>query len=103
MQRTESPGIELPGVESPSIELLGVESPGIESPGIKSPGIESPGIETPGTGTPGIESSSIEKRRKWIPHVISLFFALACYAGFMLFNPLYISTDNIGVAVVTEG
>ena len=59
--------------------------------------------ETPGTGTPGIESSSIEKRRKWIPHVISLFFALACYAGFMLFNPLYISTDNIGVAVVTEG
>lgn len=93
MQRTESPGIELPGVESP----------GIESPGIKSPGIESPGIETPGTGTPGIESSSIEKRRKWIPHVISLFFALACYAGFMLFNPLYISTDNIGVAVVTEG
>ena len=93
MQRTESPGI----------ELLGVESPGIESPGIKSPGIESPGIETPGTGTPGIESSSIEKRRKWIPHVISLFFALACYAGFMFFNPLYISTDNIGVAVVTEG
>ena len=93
MQRTESPGIETPGIESP----------GIESPGIKSPGIESPGIETPGTGTPGIESSSIEKRRKWIPHVISLFFALACYAGFMLFNPLYISTDNIGVAVVTEG
>ena len=103
MQRTESPGIELPGVESPSIELLGVESPGIESPGIKSPGIESPGIETPGTGTPGIESSSIEKRRKWIPQMVSLFFALSCYAGFMLFNPLYISTDNIGVAVVTEG
>ena len=103
MQRTESPGIELPGVESPSIELLGVESPSIESPGIKSPGIESPGIETPGTGTPGIESSSIEKRRKWIPHMVSLFFALSCYAGFMLFNPLYISTDNIGVAVVTEG
>ena len=93
MQRTESPGIELPGVESP----------GIESPGIKSPGIESPGIETPGTGTPGIESSSIEKRRKWIPQMVSLFFALSCYAGFMLFNPLYISTDNIGVAVVTEG
>ena len=103
MQRTESPGIELPGVESPGIELLGVESPGIESPGIKSPGIESPGIETPGTGTPGIESSSIEKRRKWIPQMVSLFFALSCYAGFMLFNPLYISTDNIGVAVVTEG
>jgi len=103
MQRTESPGIELPGVESPSIELLGVESPGIESPGIKSPGIESPGIETPGTGTPGIESSSIEKRRKWIPQMVSLFFALSCYAGFMFFNPLYISTDNIGVAVVTEG
>ena len=59
--------------------------------------------ESPGIETPGIESSSIEKRRKWIPHVISLFFALACYAGFMLFNPLYISTDNIGVAVVTEG
>ena len=88
MQRTESPSI---------------ESPGIESPGIKSPGIESPGIETPGTGTPGIESSSIEKRRKWIPQMVSLFFALSCYAGFMLFNPLYISTDNIGVAVVTEG
>ena len=103
MQRTESSGIELPGVESPSIELPGVESPGIESPGIKSPGIESPGIETPGTGTPGIESSSIEKRRKWIPQMVSLFFALSCYAGFMLFNPLYISTDNIGVAVVTEG
>ena len=35
--------------------------------------------------------------------MVSLFFALSCYAGFMLFNPLYISTDNIGVAVVTEG
>ena len=33
----------------------------------------------------------------------ALFFAVACYAGFMFFNPLYISTDNIGVAVVTEG
>ena len=59
--------------------------------------------ESPGIETPGIESSSIEKRRKWIPHMVSLFFALSCYAGFMLFNPLYISTDNIGVAVVTEG
>ena len=103
MQRTESPGIETPGIESPGIKSPGIESPGIESPGIKSPGIESPGIETPGTGTPGIESSSIEKRRKWIPQMVSLFFALSCYAGFMLFNPLYISTDNIGVAVVTEG
>ena len=55
------------------------------------------------TESPGIESSSIEKRRKWIPQMVSLFFALSCYAGFMLFNPLYISTDNIGVAVVTEG
>ena len=82
MQRTESPGI----------ELLGVESPGIESPGIKSPGIKSPCIKT-----------CIEKSRKWIPHMVSLFFALVCYAGFMFFNPLYISTDNIGVAVVTEG
>ncbi|SDL31320.1 hypothetical protein SAMN04487833_11673 [Sarcina sp. DSM 11001] len=82
MQRTESPGIETPGIESP-----GIKSPGIESPGIKSPCIK----------------TCIEKSRKWIPHVISLFFALACYAGFMLFNPLYISTDNIGVAVVTEG
>ena len=93
MQRTESPGIELPGIESPVIK-----SPGIESPGIESLGVESPDIETP-----GIESSSIEKRRKWIPQMVSLFFALSCYAGFMLFNPLYISTDNIGVAVVTEG
>ena len=59
--------------------------------------------ESPGIETPGIESSSIEKRRKWIPQMVSLFFALSCYAGFMLFNPLYISTDNIGVAVVTEG
>ena len=59
--------------------------------------------ESPGIETPGIESSSIEKSRKWIPHMVSLFFALSCYAGFMLFNPLYISTDNIGVAVVTEG
>ena len=93
MQRTESPGIELPGIESP-----GIKSPGIESPGIESLGVESPDIETP-----GIESSSIEKRRKWIPQMVSLFFALSCYAGFMFFNPLYISTDNIGVAVVTEG
>ena len=59
--------------------------------------------ESPGIETPGIESSSIEKRRKWIPQMVSLFFALVCYAGFMFFNPLYISTDNIGVAVVTEG
>ena len=59
--------------------------------------------ESPGIETPGIESPSIEKRRKWIPQMVSLFFALSCYAGFMLFNPLYISTDNIGVAVVTEG
>ena len=59
--------------------------------------------ESPGIETPGIESSSIEKRRKWIPQMVSLFFALSCYAGFMLFNPLYISTDNIGVVVVTEG
>ena len=59
--------------------------------------------QSPGIETPGIESSSIEKRRKWIPQMVSLFFALSCYAGFMLFNPLYISTDNIGVAVVTEG
>ena len=59
--------------------------------------------ESPGIESPGIESSSIEKRRKWIPQMVSLFFALSCYAGFMLFNPLYISTDNIGVAVVTEG
>ena len=88
MQRTESPGI---------------ESPGIKSPGIESPGIESLGVESPDIETPGIESSSIEKRRKWIPQMVSLFFALSCYAGFMLFNPLYISTDNIGVAVVTEG
>lgn len=93
MQRTESPGIESPGIESP-----GIKSPGIESPGIESLGVESPDIETP-----GIESSSIEKRRKWIPQMVSIFFALSCYAGFMLFNPLYISTDNIGVAVVTEG
>ena len=59
--------------------------------------------ESPGIELPGIESSSIEKRRKWIPQMVSLFFALVCYAGFMFFNPLYISTDNIGVAVVTEG
>ena len=59
--------------------------------------------QSPGIETPGIESSSIEKRRKWIPQMVSLFFALSCYAGFMFFNPLYISTDNIGVAVVTEG
>ena len=59
--------------------------------------------ESPGIESPGIESSSIEKRRKWIPQMVSLFFALSCYAGFMFFNPLYISTDNIGVAVVTEG
>ena len=59
--------------------------------------------ESPGIELPGIESSSIEKRRKWIPKMVSLFFALVCYAGFMFFNPLYISTDNIGVAVVTEG
>ena len=58
MQRTESPGI----------ELLGVESPGIESPGIKSPGIKSPCIKT-----------CIEKSRKWIPHMVSLFFALVVF------------------------
>ncbi|MBR3188149.1 MAG: hypothetical protein IKF59_08930, partial [Lachnospiraceae bacterium] len=89
MQRTESPGIETPGIESPGIKSPGIESPGIELPGIKSPGIKSPCIKT-----------CIEKSRKWIPHMVSLFFALVCYAGFMFFNPLYISTDNIGVAVV---
>ncbi len=35
--------------------------------------------------------------------ILPAFFSVACYIGFMLSNPLYISTDNIGVAVVTNG
>ena len=44
------------------------------------------------------------KTEGWMKTIIMpVFFSIACYIGFMLSNPLYISTDNIGVAVVTNG
>ena len=35
--------------------------------------------------------------------LISIVFALSCYIAFIFTNPLYICSDNIGVAVVTDG
>lgn len=43
------------------------------------------------------------KSKLWKPVFLSLFFSILCYIGFLFFNPLYISSDNIGVAVVTNG
>jgi len=40
---------------------------------------------------------------KWRLVVPGFVLALLCYIGFMYFNPLYISTDNIGVAIIANG
>ena len=43
------------------------------------------------------------KSVKWIGIVFSVVFAVFCYIGFIFFNPLYNSSDSIGVAIVVDG
>ncbi|MDO5138556.1 MAG: hypothetical protein Q4D71_08900 [Oscillospiraceae bacterium] len=39
----------------------------------------------------------------WRCMFLAVLFSVSCYIGFMLSNPLYLSTDSIGVSIVVDG
>ncbi len=52
-----------------------------------------------------LEQTDVKERqnRQWRTLFPAMVFSILCYAGFMFSNPLYLSTDSIGVAIVVDG